>query len=116
MVVNSTLVIDLNMRVFGASKSASSQTVRCMVRNVAEVLKRQFPSALMQLAAARISSVVAASTGIDASAVSTAADDPAIGVTSASVNHTAETTKSMLAKRFTILRCGECSRRVIRRR
>jgi hypothetical protein len=66
-------------------------------------LKRQFPSALTQLAAVRISRVVAASTGIDASAVSTAADDPAIGVTSASVNHTAETTKSMLAKRFTIL-------------
>jgi hypothetical protein len=61
--------------------------------------------------------VVTGSTGIDASAVSIAADDSAVGMTKASVNHVAETAESVLAERFTISPSGAAngSPRVIRR-
>ena len=65
----------------------------------------------MQLAVTCISSVVTGSTGIDASAVSIAADDIGIGVANASVSHVAETTARTPANRFSFsarsLRCGE---------
>jgi hypothetical protein len=49
---------------------------------------------------------VTGSTGIDASAVSLAADENGVGVTCASVNHVADITARMLTNRFTVAPSG----------
>src|SRR5215218_766855 len=72
-------------------------------RRLAAVLNAQRPSAAMQLAVACISMLCAGLTGMDASAVLTAAVEGAMGVTSASDSHIAEITASMPANRFVTL-------------
>lgn len=62
----------------------------CGVRRFATVSNKHLASAVMQFAVTRISSVSTGLTGIEEFAVSSAADDGAVGVMNASVSNVAE--------------------------